>query len=141
MEHQEPAVVSVMLIVSDAATAVGWYSQSMGAELVWDLGGVSALHLQGAPFLVHDVVPGKTKETNPTDAGLTTTRIAARSLNRACDQIPPIVSIGDHRQRESYGFISSALLPCGSDRAVQYLDQRESSQPALPLGSSDLTTR
>jgi uncharacterized glyoxalase superfamily protein PhnB len=64
-----------MLIGSDSAEAVGWYTQALGAELLWDLGGVAALHLQGAPFLLHEAVPGKTQETSPTHAGLTTTRI------------------------------------------------------------------
>ncbi len=75
MEQGEPAIVSVMLIVSDAAAAVRWYTRALGAELLWDLGGVAALHLQGAPFLVHDVVPGKTRETSPDHVDLTTTRI------------------------------------------------------------------
>lgn len=64
-----------MLIVSDAAAAVSWYAEALGAELLWDLDGVAALHLQGAPFLLHEAVPGKRQEPSPTDVGLTTTRI------------------------------------------------------------------
>jgi len=75
MEQSEPAVLSVMLIVSDAAAAVGWYTRALRAEVSWDLGGVAALRVQGAPFLVHEVVPGKARETSPDRAGLTTTRI------------------------------------------------------------------
>jgi catechol 2,3-dioxygenase-like lactoylglutathione lyase family enzyme len=75
MEQGEPATLSVMLIVSDAVVAVGWYTEALGAELLWDLGGVAATHLQGAPFLLHEAVPGKKQESSPTEAGLTTTRI------------------------------------------------------------------
>jgi uncharacterized glyoxalase superfamily protein PhnB len=75
MEQGEPTVLTVMLIVTDAASAVGWYTEALGAELVWDLGGVAALQLQGAPFLLHEAVPGKPHELSPTEAGLTTTRI------------------------------------------------------------------
>lgn len=75
MERGEPTVLTVMLIVTDAASAVGWYTETLGAELVWDLGGVAALHLHGAPFLLHEAVPGKEQELSPTEAGLTTTRI------------------------------------------------------------------
>ena len=64
-----------MLIVSDASAAVGWYKTALGASELWDLGGVAGLHVQGAPFFVHEAVPGKTKEPSPTDVGLTTTRI------------------------------------------------------------------
>jgi PhnB protein len=67
--------LSVMLIVSDAAAAVGWYKTALGAAELWNLGGVAGLHLGGAPFFVHEAVPGKTSEPSPTDVGLTTTRI------------------------------------------------------------------
>jgi PhnB protein len=69
------AALSVMLIVSDAAAAVRWYTQALGADRLWDLGGVAALELDGAPFLLHEAVPGKKQEPSPTDVGSTTTRI------------------------------------------------------------------
>jgi PhnB protein len=69
------ASLSVMLIVSDAESAVGWYTSALGADLLWDLGGVAGLHLDHAPFFLHEAVPGKTRERSPADAGLTTTRI------------------------------------------------------------------
>ncbi|HEY2258930.1 MAG TPA: VOC family protein [Solirubrobacteraceae bacterium] len=67
--------LSVMLIVPDATSAVSWYRRALGAELLWDLGGVAGLHLGGAPFFVHEVVPGKTGEPSPVDVGMTTTRV------------------------------------------------------------------
>lgn len=82
-------ILSVMLIVSDAATAVDWYKSALGAHELWNLGGVAGLHLEGAPFFVHEAVPGRTTEPSPTDVGLTTTRIEvfvdqpARLIDRA----------------------------------------------------------
>jgi uncharacterized glyoxalase superfamily protein PhnB len=67
--------VSVMLIVSRADEAVRWYGTALGAEVLWDLGGVAGLHLDGAPFFVHEAVPGKSSEPSPSDIGMTTTRI------------------------------------------------------------------
>ena len=67
--------LSVMLIVSDAAAALRWYTTALGAEELWNLGGVAGLHLDGAPFFLHEAVPGKKVEPSPTEAGLTTTRI------------------------------------------------------------------
>jgi|ERR1700677_1109906 len=64
-----------MLIVPDAAAAVGWYSAALGAAELWNLGGVAGLHIDGAPFFVHEAVPGRTTEPSPADVGLTTTRI------------------------------------------------------------------
>ncbi len=67
--------ISVMLIVSDADAAVSWYTSALGADPLWDLGGVAGLDLGGAPFFVHEAVPGKEQEQSPTAVGLTTTRI------------------------------------------------------------------
>src|SRR5918994_1904190 len=67
--------LSVMLIVSDAVAAVGWYKTALGASELWDLGGVAGLDIRGALFFVHEAVPGKTGERSPSDVGLTTTRI------------------------------------------------------------------
>lgn len=67
--------LSVMLIVSDANAAVDWYKQAVGASLLWDLDGVAGLQLDGAPFFVHQAVPGKKREPSPTEIGMTTTRI------------------------------------------------------------------
>jgi PhnB protein len=73
-ETDRPSL-SVMLIVSDAAAALDWYTTALGAGVLWDLGGVAGLHVNGAPFFVHEAVPGKANEQSPTDVGLTTTRI------------------------------------------------------------------
>ncbi|HWF25572.1 MAG TPA: VOC family protein [Solirubrobacteraceae bacterium] len=64
-----------MLIVPDAAAAVGWYQAALGAGELWDLGGVAGLHLDGAPFFLHEAVAGRETERSPSDAGLSTTRI------------------------------------------------------------------
>jgi PhnB protein len=67
--------ISVMLIVPDAEAAIAWYYDALGAELLWNLGGVAALHVAGAPFFVHEINPGNPSETSPHRAGVTSTRI------------------------------------------------------------------
>ena len=67
------ASLSVMLIVSDAESAVEWYTSALGADLLWDLGGVAGLHLDDAPFFLHEAVAGRTNERSPADVALTTT--------------------------------------------------------------------
>jgi len=64
-----------MLIVSDADKAVQWYGDALGAEVLWDLGGVAGLHVAGAPFFIHEAVPGREREPSPSEVGMTTTRI------------------------------------------------------------------
>jgi PhnB protein len=46
-----------MLIVSDAASAVSWYTNALGAGQLWDLGGVAGLQLDGAPFFLTKLFP------------------------------------------------------------------------------------
>jgi uncharacterized glyoxalase superfamily protein PhnB len=83
--------LSVMLIVPDAAAAVRWYRRALGAEVLWDLGGVAGLRVGAAPFFLHEAVPARATERSPGDAGTTTTRIevfcndAAALIGRAAD--------------------------------------------------------
>lgn len=67
--------LSVMLIVPDGPAAIGWYRDALGASVLWDLGGVAGLQLDGAPFFLHEAVPGRSREPSPDAVGMTTTRI------------------------------------------------------------------
>ncbi|HTD09007.1 MAG TPA: VOC family protein [Solirubrobacteraceae bacterium] len=70
-----PLMISVMLIVDDAAAAVAWYKRALGAQELWDLGGVAGLELAGAPFFLHEVNPNNPAEDSPSQVGVTSTRI------------------------------------------------------------------
>jgi len=67
--------VSVMLIVPDAEAAIAWYQDALGADVLWNLGGVAGLHIAGAPFFLHEVNPRNPAETSPDRAGVTSVRI------------------------------------------------------------------
>jgi uncharacterized glyoxalase superfamily protein PhnB len=69
------AFISVMLIVPDADAAVRWYRDALGADVMWDLGGVAGLHVAGAEFFLHEVNPANPAETSPDRAGVTSVRI------------------------------------------------------------------
>lgn len=68
-------VISVMLIVPDAAAAIAWYQTALAATQLWDLGGVAGLEVNGAPFFIHEVNPLNPRETWPERAAVTSTRI------------------------------------------------------------------
>jgi uncharacterized glyoxalase superfamily protein PhnB len=68
-------VISVMLIVPDAAAAVDWYKTALGATELWNLGGVAGLEISGAPFFLHEVNPDQPAEASPGQIGATSTRI------------------------------------------------------------------
>ncbi|MBV9606067.1 MAG: VOC family protein [Solirubrobacterales bacterium] len=67
--------ISVMLIVPEAETAIAWYKDALGAEELWNLGGVAGLHIAGARFFLHEVNPANPAETSPDRAGHTSVRI------------------------------------------------------------------
>lgn len=71
----DPPRISVMLIVPDGAAAVSWYANALGARPLWDLGGVAGMHIDGAPFFLHEAVAGREREQSPLAAGLTTSRV------------------------------------------------------------------
>jgi uncharacterized glyoxalase superfamily protein PhnB len=73
--HQQPAAISVMLIVPDAEAAVAWYKGALDATELWDLGGVAGLEIEGAPFFLHEVNPNNPAEESPDRLGVTSTRI------------------------------------------------------------------
>jgi uncharacterized glyoxalase superfamily protein PhnB len=73
--QQEPAHISVMLIVPDAEAAVAWYKGALGATELWNLGGVAGLEINGAPFFLHEVNPNNPAEDSPDRLGVTSTRI------------------------------------------------------------------
>jgi PhnB protein len=71
----DATVLSVMLIVPDATAAIRWYEEALGATVLWDLGGVAGLAVDGAAFFLHQINPANPRETSPQQAGVTSTRI------------------------------------------------------------------
>jgi PhnB protein len=114
------SVISVMLIVPDADAAIRWYAGALGAEELWNLGGVAGLHIAGAPFFLHEVNPDNPAETSPDLAGATSVRIevfvadpdgfVARAVDAGATAGSPVVDHdvpwGTHRQggfRDPFG--------------------------------------
>jgi PhnB protein len=66
-------VISVMLAVSDAPSAVDWYARALGATVLWSRGSVAGLEIGGAPFFVGE--PERNGWETPLVLGTTTTRV------------------------------------------------------------------
>jgi uncharacterized glyoxalase superfamily protein PhnB len=66
-------VISLMLAVPDTPAAVAWYEKALGARLLWSLGSVAGLEIDGAPFLLHE--PVKDRFASPKELGTTTVRV------------------------------------------------------------------
>ena len=66
-------VISLMLAVPDAPAAVEWYQRALGAKLLWSLGSVAGLVIEGAPFFVAE--PARNGWETPAEVGTTTIRV------------------------------------------------------------------
>lgn len=66
-------VLSVMLAVADAPTAVEWYQRALGARVLWSLGSVAGLEVAGAPFFVGQ--PANNGWESPSRLGITCARV------------------------------------------------------------------
>src|SRR4030095_7119213 len=71
--NKHTPMISLMLAVLDAPTAVDWYVRVLGATILWSLGSVAGLEIEGAPFFVGE--PAKNGWNSPQEIGTTTTRV------------------------------------------------------------------
>jgi len=62
-----------MLAVPDTPKAVAWYKKALGAQVLWSLGSVAGLEIDGAPFFLHE--PVKNNFASPKEIGITTVRV------------------------------------------------------------------
>jgi PhnB protein len=69
----ERLALSVMLAVSDVPAAVEWYRRALGAVELWSLGGVAALEVAGAPFLLGE--PAGNGWDTPLKLGMASARV------------------------------------------------------------------
>jgi PhnB protein len=65
--------ISLMLAVDDVAAAGDWYVTALGALEMWSLGSVMGLHIDGAPFFLHE--PTAEGFASPGGLGQTTARV------------------------------------------------------------------
>ena len=65
--------LSVMLAVPDAPAAVEWYKQALGATVLWSLGSVVGMELEGAPFFLAE--PANNGWESPSNLGITSCRV------------------------------------------------------------------
>ena len=65
--------LSLMLAVPDTPAAVDWYKKALGASVLWNLGSVAGLEIDGAPFFLHQ--PTSNGFDSPKEIGTTTARV------------------------------------------------------------------
>src|SRR5205809_2848208 len=70
----QETIISIMLAAPDTPAAVDWYRKALGAHVLWSLGSVAGLEIDGAPFFLHE--PVKNGFDSPRAIGVTTARVA-----------------------------------------------------------------
>jgi PhnB protein len=107
-------IISLMLAVPDTPAAVRWYQQALGARLLWSLGSVAGLEIDGAPFFLHE--PVKNSFESPKEIGATTARIEL-FLDQPDAVIARAVAAG-----ATGGEIRDHVAPWGTHRQGGFID-------------------
>ena len=115
-EDQPGPVISLMLAVRDAPTAVAWYSRALGAKELWSLGSVAGLEIAGAAFFVGQ--PEGNGWESPERLGTTSARVEV-----FCDDpdafIARAVEAGANGNRDA---IKDHQAPWGTHRQGGFVD-------------------
>jgi len=109
-------VLSVMLAVQDADAAVEWYKEALGARVLWSMGSVAGLEIDGAPFFLHP--PVENRFASPSQLGLTTARIEL-FVDNPDDVIARAVKAGANG---SVANIRDYVAPWGAHRQGGFTD-------------------
>ena len=113
---QNSTYLSFMLAVDYTPAAVEWYMKALDAVLLWSMGSVAGLEINGAPFFLHEPVEQKFK--SPVMTGCTTSRI-----EMFVDDIEGIVSHAINAgAKGSIGDIRDYQVPWGIHRQGGFID-------------------
>ncbi|HEV8482580.1 MAG TPA: VOC family protein [Blastocatellia bacterium] len=107
-------VISLMLAVQDTPAAVEWYKQALGARVLWNLGSVAGLEIDGAPFFLHE--PVENRFDSPKGIGTTTARVEL-FVAEPDEVIARAVEAGATR-----GHIQDHVAPWGTHRQGGFTD-------------------
>jgi uncharacterized glyoxalase superfamily protein PhnB len=116
MAQESALVISVMLAVEDAPAAVEWYRNALGARLLWSLGSVAGMEIEGAAFFLGE--PAKNGWESPTKLGITSTRVEV-----FCDDPDSfIVRALEAGAKGSLGTLKDHEVPWGIHRQGGFTD-------------------
>ncbi|HEY4320728.1 MAG TPA: VOC family protein [Gemmatimonadales bacterium] len=111
-----PAVISLMLAVSDAAAALAWYKSALGATELWNLGSVVGMEIAGAPIFLGE--PAGNGWETPAKLGAPSVRVEV-----FCDDpdafIARALAAGATGQLDQIG---NHQMPWGTHRQGSFID-------------------
>ena len=107
-------IITVMLAVPNTPRAVEWYREALGARLLWSLGSVAGLDIDGAPFFLHEAV--KNSFSRPDQIGTRTARVELLA-DQLDDVIAKAIKAG-----ATGGDIQNHDVPWGTHRQGGFID-------------------
>ena len=107
-------IITVMLAVPNTPKAVEWYREALGARLLWSLGSVAGLEIDGAPFFLHE--PVKNSFSSPDQIGTRTARVELLA-DQLDDVIAKAIKAG-----ATGGDIQNHDVPWGTHRQGGFID-------------------
>ena len=108
-------IISVMLAVPDAPKAVDWYLKALGARLLWSMGSVAGLEIDGAPFFLHQ--PVTSRFDSPKEIGTTTARVEL-----FVDQPDEVIARAVNAGATGSDDIKNHIAPWGTHRQGGFTD-------------------
>jgi len=115
IRHRE-LVLSVMLAVTDAPAAVAWYEKALGANVLWSLGSVAGLEIEGAAFFLGE--PANNGWESPEKLGITSTRVEV-----FCEDPDSFIANAVHAGANgSFDKIRNHEAPWGTHRQGGFID-------------------
>jgi len=116
MEKEQRPIISLMLAVTDAPTAVAWYEKALSATILWSLGSVAGLEIDGAAFFVGE--PANNGWKSPEKLGITSTRVEV-----FCNDPDVFIARAVHaRANGSVDKIKNHEAPWGTHRQGRFID-------------------
>lgn len=107
--------ISVMLAVPDTPKAVEWYMKALGARVLWSMGSVAGLEIDGAPFFLHE--PVRSRFDSPNEIGTTTARVEL-----FVDQPDEVIARAVEAGATGSDGIKNHLAPWGTHRQGGFTD-------------------
>jgi len=115
MQQESSPVISLMVAVEDAPAAVEWYQKALGAIILWDLGSVVGLEINGAPFLVGE--PENNGWETPLKLGLPSVRIEV-----FCDDPDGFIARAIAAGAQGSTHVRNHQMPWGTHRQGSFVD-------------------
>jgi PhnB protein len=113
--HPSCSTISLMLAVPNAPAASAWYERALGATVLWNLGSVVGLEIEGAPIFLGE--PAQNGWETPVTRGAPTCRVEV-----FCDDPDAFVARAVSAGAKAKSPMQNHEMPWGVHRQGSFFD-------------------